>query len=78
MAENLYTDLGFQELVKTLSEITTHIPEQTAPFIWNNYKHISGSNENQPCMCGSSANLWRKAVDTIREYIKNNAQKYNA
>lgn len=74
----LYTNEDFKVLVETLQSITTHIPEQTAGYVWSNYKKISGSNENQPCMCGSSANHWRKAVDTCREYIKTNSDKYNA
>lgn len=78
MADNLYTNEDFKLLRETIQSITSHIPEQQAGYVWNNYKAISGSNENQPCMCGSSAGLWRKAVDTIREYIKTNSDKYNA
>lgn len=77
MESKIYSNEEFLNLVKTMEGITTHIPEQTAGYVWNNYKHISSSNENQPCMCGSSAGLWRKAVDTIRTYIKDNSDKYN-
>jgi len=73
----LYTNEEFIELVEFAASISTHIPENKAGYVWHNYKKISGSNENQPCMCGSSAGLWRKAMDGIREYIKTNSDKYN-
>lgn len=78
MADNIFTNEEFKELVTTLSTITTHIPEDKGQYIWHNYRVISGSNENTPCYCGSSAGLWIKAVNTIRGYIKDNADKYNA
>lgn len=78
MAENLFTNEEFTNLVTTLSTITTHIPENLGPYIWDTYKKITGSNENRPCYCGSAANHWRKAVDASREYIKNNSDAYNA
>ena len=78
MIDNKFTNDEFKELVTILTSITTHIPEDKAQYVWHNYRVISGSNENTPCQCGSSAGLWRKAVDTIREYIKTNSDKYNA
>ena len=78
MADKLFTDEEFNELVQTLNGITTHIPENLGPYIWDTYKKVTGSNENRPCYCGSSANLWRKAVDANREYVKKNSDKYNA
>lgn len=77
MENRLYTNEEFKELVEFAGSITTHIPENKAGYVWHNYRKISGSNENSPCMCGSSAGLWRKAMETIREYIKNNHQTYN-
>lgn len=75
--DKLYTNEEFKELVQFAASITSHIPENKAGYVWHNYRKISGSNENSPCMCGSSAGLWRKAMETIREYIKNNQQIYN-
>lgn len=68
---NTYTKEELDELREVVNSITTHIPTQMAGYIWNNYKRIADTNERQPCNCGSSAGLWRKAVDTIREYLKN-------
>lgn len=77
METKLYTNEEFKELVEFSNSITTHIPEHKAGYAWDNYRKINNTTENQPCMCGSSAGLWRKAMDTIRAYIKNNSDKYN-
>jgi len=78
MADNtLYTKEEFISLKQTIDGIGNHLPEGLVGMIWDNYKKISGSNENQPCTCGSSASLWRKAVETIRNYINQNQDSYN-
>lgn len=70
---NLYTQEEFKELCNFVSTIKDWIPEDKASYVWNNYKKISGSIEQQPCNCGSSAGLWRKAMETIRNFVKENA-----
>lgn len=55
------------ELVKSIS---TYIPKNKMSEVWQTYKDISGSKEPQPCSCPSSGKLWRKAMDTIREYAE--------
>lgn len=78
MADNtLYTKEEFSSLKQTLEGIGNYLPDDKIGYIWDNYKKISGSNENQPCTCSSAAGLWRKAVDTIRTYIKENQDSYN-
>jgi hypothetical protein len=78
MAENLFTNEEFKEIVDLLNIIRDYLPEDKAGWVWNNYKRITGSSEPQPCNCGSSAGHWKKAVDTLRVYVKENAQNYNA
>jgi len=73
MENSLYTEEELSGLKSMLGRINTHIPTELAGDVWNNYKKISGSRENQPCQCGSSASLWRKAVDTIHNYVKENS-----
>lgn len=73
----IYTNEEFKEMVEFLQTITTHIPEHQAGYVWNNYKKISGDHSNQPCMCGSAAAHWRRAIETMREYVKTNSDKYN-
>jgi hypothetical protein len=73
MESSLYTPEEFNRLKEILSRITTHIPTELATEVWNNYKKISGSREQTPCNCGSSAALWRRAVDTIHNYVNQNS-----
>ena len=70
MATNLYTDSEIKEMRDFLNSITTHIPEDKAGYVWNSYKKINNTNENQPCTCGSAAQHWRKAIDSMKNYIK--------
>ena len=53
-----------------MSKISSHIPNNQASWLWNTYNKIKGTNEKQPCSCGSSGNLWRKGVDTINSFLK--------
>ena len=79
MADNnkIYTNEEFKELSEFEKTITTHIPEAKAGYVWGNYRKIKNTTENQPCMCGSAAGHWRKAMDAIRTYVKENAELYN-
>ena len=72
MENNLYTPEEFIKLKQLSESITTNIPEAEANNVWNNYKKISGSNENPPCMCQSAAGLWRKAMNVIHDYVRQN------
>lgn len=77
MENKIYTNEEFRELVAFANTVKDFIPEDKASYVWNNYKKISGDNSKQPCSCGSSASHWRRAMEGIREYIKQNAEKYN-
>jgi len=70
----LYTKAELTELKEVLPTIATFIPENRAAWVWDNYKKIANTNENRPCMCGSSANLWKKAFTTIDNYLKTNPE----
>jgi len=75
----LYQKEEFLELKNIVGVITLNnvIPENQASYIWNHYKKVVGTNENQPCgKCGSQAKHWKKAVDVLRDYIQNNSQFY--
>jgi len=75
--DNLYTNEEFISLKQTADTIVNHIPTELTDWVWSNYKKISGSIEGKPCNCGSAAGLWLKGVNTIRDYIRQNADKYN-
>ena len=65
-----YTEEEYTELKSVMQTISTHIPTDKMGWVWNNYKTITGSNETQPCSCGSAAGHWRRAVDEINRFIK--------
>lgn len=64
-----YTQMEFNELKSVLAGITTHIPNDKMSWIWNNFKKVTNSNESQPCSCGSAAGHWKRAVETLREFV---------
>ena len=64
-----YTEEEYRELKQITDGITTHIPNDKMGWVWNNYKKITGSNETQPCSCGSAAGHWKRAVEEIRNFI---------
>ena len=75
--DNLYTNEEFNSLKQTLDTIGNYLPDDKVGYIWSNYQKIAHTTESQPCSCGSSAGLWKKAVDTIRNYVKENSVNYN-
>lgn len=64
-----YTEAEYNELKTIVNNITTHIPNDKMVYIWNNYKKLTGSTEATPCSCGSAAGHWKRAVETIRNFI---------
>ena len=65
-----YTQAEYIELKGILDTITTHIPNDKMGWVWNNYLKITNTREPQPCSCGSAAGHWRRAVDGIRDFVK--------
>jgi hypothetical protein len=65
-----YTQEEYIELVETIQYITTHIPHDKMGWVWNNHNKILKTNEGQPCSCGSAAGHWKRATETIRNFIK--------
>jgi hypothetical protein len=71
--ENKYFPLNeqqFIELKEKMSGIEMHLPDSLLGYVWNNYKSITGSIENQPCGCAAAAGHWIKAVNALKDYIK--------
>jgi hypothetical protein len=66
-----FTEAEFNEMKTTLEGITSYLPDNLLSYVWNKYRIISGNvSENQPCSCASAGGLWVKAVNTIKDYIK--------
>jgi hypothetical protein len=78
MAENnLFTNEEFRSILELSNSIQSHIPLDRTNQVWDLYRRINNTTENQPCNCGSAAQHWLKAINSIRDYIKNNSEKYN-
>lgn len=73
MEENKYHPLTFeefQELDATVSSLGAYLPENKAPYIWDNFNKVRGENEQRPCTCASSGAHWKRAVDYLLDWIK--------
>jgi hypothetical protein len=71
--ESKYTPLNleeFQKLKSVVDSITTHVPTNHTTYLWSSFNIIRGMSERQPCNCGSAANHWRRAVEGLKEWIK--------
>ena len=71
--ENKYAPLSEENVIKLkdiLSKVSSHLPEHDAPFIWNMYNDTRGTNERQPCTCGSAGKYWGEAVQHLRSWLK--------
>ena len=70
MEQTKFTEEEYQKLKETAKDIRDYLPENLLPYIWDNYRIISGNiEEPRPCSCGSAAAHWKKAVDSIKNYI---------
>lgn len=71
MEQTKFSVEEYQKLKDSIKEVKDYLPENLLPYIWDNYRIISGNiEEPKPCSCGSAAGLWKKAVDTIKNYIR--------
>ena len=71
--ENKWAPLSEENVIKLkdiLSKVSSHLPEHDAPFIWNMYNDTRGTNERQPCTCGSAGKYWGEAVQHLRSWLK--------
>ena len=66
-----YTEADYKELKEVIDSIGAYIPHDRMAYIWSNHNKILKTNEGQPCSCGSAAGHWRRAVETIRNFITN-------
>lgn len=73
MEQRLYSYEELALLKDFITNLGLNLPEDRLTYVWENYKRITGSNENQPCSCQSSSGLWIKAVQAIRTYIQENS-----
>jgi len=71
--ENKYEPLTleeFNELDKTIAGLGAYLPENLAPYIWDNFNKLRNENEPRPCTCKSSGAHWKRAVDYLLDWTK--------
>ena len=60
------------ELEQKMKGVDTYIPDALMGYVWNSYQKILNTTEPQPCACKSATGLWIKAVDTIKQFLRDN------
>lgn len=65
-----YTYEEISEMKEFLTNLGMNLPENRLNYVWENYKRITGVNEPTPCSCQSSSGLWIKAIQVLRDFIK--------
>jgi len=64
-----FTKEEFDNLKKVVGEVTNFIPKHHMNTVWESYRAITKSTEPTPCSCKSSARLWAKAFQTVKEFV---------
>lgn len=64
------TEDEFTELKGFLDNLGHNLPTDKTNYVWNNYNAIRRMSEKQPCNCGSAASMWKRAIDELREWVK--------
>jgi hypothetical protein len=70
--EHQYLPLTYEEFIdlkNQLSKISNNVPENIAPYLWDNYNRIRAVNQPRPCMCQSAASHWIGCVEFLREWV---------
>jgi hypothetical protein len=65
-----FTEEEVSEFKEVIENIGVNLPTEVAGWVWEKYTKIINKAEKKPCMCGSSAHHWRRAVETIRAFVK--------
>lgn len=74
MSQDKFNNEEWERLTKLVKSVTTTIPKGDMNFVWESYKRITSSREPTPCSCPSSAGHWRRAWNTISEYVNTNRE----
>ena len=72
-----YSKEEFIEMRDIMKDIVTHIPNDRMGWVWGNHNKILKTNEPQPCSCGSAAANWKRAAETIRNFISQKEYQLN-
>jgi len=65
-----FTEEEVSEMKEIIEGIGVNLSTDVAHWVWSTYTKIINKQEKKPCMCGKSAQHWRRAVETIRSFVK--------
>ena len=65
-----FTEEEVSEMKEVIDNVGVRLSQETAHWVWDKYTKIINKGEKKPCMCGSSAAHWRRAVESIRAFVK--------
>lgn len=66
----------YNKLIDILKNVTSHLPEGHAPFVWNMFNDIRGAREPQPCTCASSGAHWGRAISELRLWLRSKGETF--
>jgi hypothetical protein len=69
--EKLNTE-ELEGLKADLQKVKNYLPEDLMHRFWALCNKIRGERTPQPCSCRSSAGLWGRCVEDLRNYVKLN------
>lgn len=73
MSDNKYeplSEIEFIELNRVLNEIGAYLPDNQMGYIWGNFNRVRNATENQPCGCASAGGHWKRAVEHLKQWVK--------
>ena len=70
MEQSKLTKEEFSELELFITTLGAYLPENKAGYVWGMYNRLREENEPQPCMCASSGGHWKRAVDYLFNWVK--------
>lgn len=65
-----FTEEELSEMKEVIENVGNHLSQDVAGWVWSKYSKIINDTPKQPCMCGKSSQHWRRAVQTIRSFVK--------
>ena len=71
--ESKYAPLNlaeFKDLREHLEGVKAFLPEHLMGTLWEKCNRIRGERINQTCSCKSSAGLWGRCVDELRQFVR--------
>jgi hypothetical protein len=71
-----FSEEEYKKLIDILSNVTSHLPEAHAPFIWNAFNGIRNATEPQPCTCASSGAHWGRAIGELRLWLRARGENF--